>query len=385
MKRFLLSTLSVLTIANVSFAGNDKGNAGDGLIINNEIVMRDFVHGATFTTIENNADFLKAIPDFKDLMAEIAQANGDVAFHILRDLTYKVIYISQDPLPKKSGIEPLLYFFDGRYLLVSPNFFKAPHQSHILVTEALRPYLDPNRLYRGSTYESRVAKADTAFNKATTYINQNRGAYKSRALANAFEDLIGDYSKKSTASIMFDTKQSFDVRCAALRIHADADIQFLEEYLDLPCDILSKPYDYYQERVLAAKIPIAGWRYSASNHQLVSTSNYDTSMVVNYSSEITDGVRARKRSCEDNVATIKRIPEDLKTVQIQLDMLNAVISLLDSSSDNTAERQIIEGHIFDVKRLKEYREFAVSSKKATLRSKQFIAKELAYCATWGIK
>lgn len=82
MKKIIFGILSSLAISNVSFAGNDKGNAGDGVFIKDEIVMRDFVKGATFTTIEDNAKFLLAIPDLKALIYELANADVAVAISL---------------------------------------------------------------------------------------------------------------------------------------------------------------------------------------------------------------------------------------------------------------------------------------------------------------
>lgn len=79
--------------------GTESSGGGDGVYIDNELVMRDFVSHSTLRTIYDNGAFLREIPDLSQLLIEVALVFPELAVEILNDLAKVNYFVAETELP----------------------------------------------------------------------------------------------------------------------------------------------------------------------------------------------------------------------------------------------------------------------------------------------
>ena len=367
-----------------AFAGNDKGNAGDGIYVNNEIVMRDFVKGATLNTVEDNAVFLNELSDVKYLIAEIARANGNIALDILRELANTTYYLSETDFPKAAnGREITMYWMDGA-LLISPALFKKSDRAYQIILQTLRPG-HTNQLIQGSTTAKYNASLDRAFAGLARYILDNRGRYTSRGLLSVFENLKGEgaFALGVSTSAQWDEATDKTTRCALIQQNSHGyNLEFYDSYFGLSCDFNQS----LEEKILASRIKMPGWVFSNSQTQLLESDNYPGWVITAIEDQTMRGPEGRKYECE-NRSTIAEIQTALKKNELFMNMNRAVVALLKDKSVPEAERAILKSYFRyadPIERLEQIQQYGMSSRNALLRGYPFALRNFEYCKTWGL-
>ncbi|MNK98981.1 hypothetical protein D3C87_1193610 [compost metagenome] len=220
MKKFLFGAVCALTVSSTAFGqmyGNDKGNGGDAVMINNELVMRDFVSRSNLALVPDSLAFVKSIPDLSALISEIGEVNSEFALSVLSELVHANFYNSSaslNVLPAATtavggpaALVQLAVRWDNDIVL-APEFKTFKEKSYLLVHEALHGVNTRRGGGGGALHHERVRSV-------VNYLKANRGHYTSESLAAVLEiaDLPSGESLK--AKVVWDKKSPPDVRCMA--------------------------------------------------------------------------------------------------------------------------------------------------------------------------
>lgn len=242
MKNVILGTLSAFMITNttLAFTGNDKGNGGDGVMIGNELVMRDFVSRANFTQVEDTITFLDSIPGFREYIFELARTNGKFAEQVLQNLLKTTIYLSDTDLELLSANQTAvgglkaqvqLAIRWGNEILISPKFFSEEfkdQRTYLMIHESLHGILDGE----GAIHHTRVRTI-------VNYLKTNRGNYNKQSLREMLDkNGVNTYIKfEQYDGFIFDANPPPNMRCFVLMKDSGLNRYTVElqRYLGLSC------------------------------------------------------------------------------------------------------------------------------------------------------
>jgi hypothetical protein len=343
MKKFLLGAVCALTVSSTSFAqmyGNDKGNGGDAVMINNEMVMRDFVSGSNLTPISDTFAFVKSVPDLKSLIAEIAQANSRLALNIIYQLTKANFFNSRaslDILPSATTAiggpraEVQLAIRWDNDIVLAPEFKDFKEKSYLLVHEALHGV----NYAAGALHHERVRTV-------VNYLKTNRGHYTTQGLLDVLKYTGLGREETLEEQVAFDKTVPMTFRCSVV---ANDYGKKVSKYLNLDCgefnylvfvvreylpgqinfSYLSRPDDFdmyatYSGKEIEMVAPIS----------LPSTRFFEPSKISN-----------QKSACWTNGYDLKEIDSDIKELQLAARVQRDVANFFKRSDISVSTKQIV--------------------------------------------
>lgn len=144
-----LSLMSPLT----SFAkmGTESGGGGDAVIVNGQLVMRDFTEQTK--KIKDNLEFINQVPKFREMIYKIAKVNPVFASYVIGELARVNLYESPTSLPilpynittlSGKGAEVQLATRLNDDIVFAPEYFTFKQKENVLLHEALHGLLADN-------------------------------------------------------------------------------------------------------------------------------------------------------------------------------------------------------------------------------------------------
>lgn len=264
MKKFLLGAVCALAVSSTSFAqmfGNDKGNGGDAVMINNEMVMRDFVARSTLTQIPDSVAFVKSIPGLKNLILEISQVQPVLATQIVLSLVDARFYTTDLPLdilPKEStavngvAAEVQLAVRWNDEIILAPEFKNFKQKDYLLVHEALHGVLRDT----GAMHHQRVRAI-------VKYLKDNRGHYKANELNALLKETSYREYDLGLPQYIFDASLPVPLRCYVLSkafyLFSIETGSTIPRYFEIDCGDKDPIFAEFVERYLAKQMDLRKW------------------------------------------------------------------------------------------------------------------------------
>lgn len=165
--------------------GTETVGGGDAILINDEMVMRDFVARSTLTTVEDNGAFLRSVPDFNELILDISEVAPEIGYSILTDLMASTIYLSEGDLKilpsDQTSIngpqaQVQIALRHEEQIILGPQFRNLKDKAYLMVHEALHGLLEDAE---GPFHHGRVRSV-------IKYLKDNRDNYE----ANSFQKIF---------------------------------------------------------------------------------------------------------------------------------------------------------------------------------------------------
>lgn len=345
MKQAILTALCALILANSAHAfsedlGNDKGNGGDAILVNNEMVMRDFVARTNITPIEDNFKFLHEIPGLEELLNEIAKVNGRLAYQLLSDLLRVNFFAAEDDLhllaPGQTGIGgpkaqiQLAIRFDYDVVL-SPKFFSSQfknQRAYLMIHEALHGVLDDSQ---GPLHHTRVR----AF---VNYLKTQRGNYDrtkmdailQKKFYSAPDDLTGMFFEESAPS---------QVRCFVSKFNEQP-----AKFLGLSCDSSrEKMNDYFNHKLGLKYAPSQEFSYDIMESERVGHAHVARVNLGRKGSIFDPKLReAQLNSCVERDITARDLEDNIKQYEKTLKVVGIIEAFLARRDVSAAEKKMLE-------------------------------------------
>lgn len=154
LEAVLSLTLCAMPLIGFAMDGNGSSGGGDGVYVENELVMRDFLEqSGGLETVSSNGAFLRSIKGFRELMDDVANVHPTFASDVINDLMSLRIYLSSFAIPKLPSVDTAVVGKEadvqvatriGKELIIAPSFFEIKTSEYLLLHEALHGLLSSN-------------------------------------------------------------------------------------------------------------------------------------------------------------------------------------------------------------------------------------------------
>lgn len=218
MKMLLTLGLMMGVMTSTSFAGQETRNGGDGVYIDGQIVLRDFLEGEGLTKVKDNNAFLKTAPNFIKIIRKIGEQDRDLAVALYSAIDDSTIWTTNNQLPLLPDTETTTYerkadvqiaIRDKDNIYISLPAYNKTDKAYLLLHEAV------HLIAKGTG-----AKKHFNVRAIVRYIKENIDSFNTyeikEYLDEKFYSNLSDvisYDNEALISVLMDKKGSLENKC----------------------------------------------------------------------------------------------------------------------------------------------------------------------------
>lgn len=203
-------------IASYAKDGAESGGGGDAVMVNGQLVMRDFLNTDQTEKVKDNLAFINSVPKFREMIYKVAKANPVFANDIIGELANVSLHNSPTSLPvlpysvttlSGKGAEVQLATRINNDIIFAPEYYTFPQKENVLLHEALHGLLAQNS---GPFHHQRVRNI-------VRYIHENLDSLNENDLAQVLQEnywyTYADGEKIEAQKYVWNKNNNSDLRC----------------------------------------------------------------------------------------------------------------------------------------------------------------------------